>query len=198
MKDMDLVLGTHNKGKLREYQSLFVEAPINLLMLDDVGLSAFDVDETGTTIEANAQLKAQGYANASNMLTMADDTGLEIDALDGRPGVYAARYGNSDRERCEKVLAELTGVPDEKRTARFVCAIVVAKPNSEPLITVRGTVEGRIAHAIGGGNEGFGYDPVFIPDGYHVTWSAIPLREKNQMSHRGSAVRKLLPLLRKI
>jgi XTP/dITP diphosphohydrolase len=195
---MDLILGTHNKGKLREYQELLAEAPVYLLLLDDIGLKDFDVDETGTTIEANAQLKAQGYANASNMLTMADDTGLEIDAMDGRPGVYAARYGNSDRDRCEKVLAELAGVPDEKRTARFVCAIVVAKPNSEPLIVVRGTVEGRIAHAISSGSTGFGYDPVFIPDGYDVTLGELPAGDKNKISHRGRATQKLIPLLKEI
>jgi XTP/dITP diphosphohydrolase len=197
-KTMDLILGTHNKGKLREFQALLAEAPVKLLLLADVGLADFDVDETGTTIEANAQLKAQGYADASNMLTMADDTGLEIDAMDGRPGVYAARYGNSDRDRCEKVLAELANVPDEKRTARFVCAIVVAKPNSEPLISVRGTVEGRIAHAIASGNTGFGYDPIFIPDGYEVTLAELPSGEKNKISHRGRAAQVLIPLLKRL
>ncbi len=193
---MDLLLGTHNKGKLREYKALLAEASVNLLMLDDVGLSAFDVEETGNTFEANAALKAQAYANASRLPAMADDTGLEVDALGGRPGVYSARYGSSDRERCEKLLAELANVPDDERTARFVCVIAVAQPQTDKLLTVRGTVEGRISQAIGGGNEGFGYDAVFIPDGYDVTWSAIPLAEKNRISHRGVAARKLIPLLK--
>ncbi|MFN8376175.1 MAG: RdgB/HAM1 family non-canonical purine NTP pyrophosphatase [Anaerolineae bacterium] len=193
---MDLLLGTHNKGKLREYKALLAEASVNLLLLDDMGLTAFDVEETGTTFEANALLKAQAYAKAGGIAAMADDTGLEVDALDGRPGVYSARYGSSDRQRCEKLLAELAHMPDEQRSARFVCVIAVAQPDKDAHLLVRGTVEGRIAQAIGGGSEGFGYDAVFIPDGYDVTWSAIPLTEKNRISHRGEAARKLIPLLK--
>jgi non-canonical purine NTP pyrophosphatase (RdgB/HAM1 family) len=198
MDTLELVLGTHNRGKLREYQALLADAPVRVLMLDDIGLNDFDVDESGTTVEANARLKAHAYAQASRRITMADDTGLEVDALDGRPGVYAARYGGAgldDRGRCEKLLSELDGIPDERRSARFVCVIVALNPRIGKEVTARGTVEGHIAHSIGGGNEGFGYDSVFIPDGYEVTWSAIPLAEKNGFSHRGNAVRALIPLL---
>jgi XTP/dITP diphosphohydrolase len=195
---MDLLIGTTNKGKLREYKALLAEAPVKLLMLEDVGLSAFDVEENGDTIEANAIIKARAYANAGGLAALGDDTGLEVDALGGRPGVHSARYGSSDRERCEKLLGELGHVPDEKRTARFACVLAIAFPQQENLMTVRGVVEGRIAWSMGGGSEGFGYDSVFIPDGYDITWSAIPLAEKNRISHRGEAAKQLLPLLKNL
>ncbi|NWF69624.1 MAG: RdgB/HAM1 family non-canonical purine NTP pyrophosphatase [Chloroflexi bacterium] len=192
---MDLILGSHNKGKLREYKALLADAPFTLRLLDEVGLAAFDVQETGETIEANALLKARAYANACHMPVLADDTGLEVDALDGGPGVYSARYGSSDRERCQRLLSELFNVPQEARSARFVCVIAVARPNNGQTITARGVVEGRIAFSMGQGSEGFGYDRIFIPDGYDVTWNAISLAEKNHISHRGRAARALLPLL---
>lgn len=192
---MDLILGSHNKGKLREYKALLADAPFTLRLLDEVGLAAFDVQETGETIEANALLKARAYANACHMPVLADDTGLEVDALDGGPGVYSARYGSSDRERCQRLLSELFNVPQEARSARFVCVIAVARPNNGQTITARGVVEGRIAFSMGQGSEGFGYDSIFIPDGYDVTWNAISLAEKNHISHRGRAARALLPLL---
>jgi non-canonical purine NTP pyrophosphatase (RdgB/HAM1 family) len=172
---------------------------VKLLMLEDVGLSAFDVEETGDTLEANAIIKARAYANASGIAALGDDTGLEVDALGGRPGVYSARYGSSDRERCEKLLGELASVAEEARTARFACVIAVVLAQEEsPLIAVRGVVEGRIAYAMGGGSEGFGYDSVFIPEGYNITWSALPLIDKNRISHRGEAAKKLIPLLKNL
>ena len=194
-----LLIGTSNPGKLREYAVLLADLPVRLLSLRDVGLESMDVEEPFETFEENAAQKAKVYAKASGLLALADDTGLAVDALGGRPGVYSARYGGpTDRDRYLKLLGEMEGVPDDQRTARFVCVCAAADPTGERLESARGTVEGQIARAPGEGTEGFGYDAVFVPDGYNVVLSAVPMADKNSISHRGNAARALIPALRRM
>lgn len=196
---MDLLIGTSNAGKLREYAVLLRELPVKLLSLRDVGLNSLEVEEPYETFEENAAQKARVYAKASGLIAVADDTGLVVDALGGRPGVYSARYGGpTDRDRYLKLLGELVNVPDDQRTARFVCVTAAADPSGEHVASGRGTVEGWIARAPGEGTEGFGYDAVFVPDGYSVCLSAIPMAEKNQIGHRGRAARALIPALKQM
>ena len=193
---MDLLIGTSNPGKLREISAYLSGLNLRFLSLRDAGLESLDIEEPFETFEANAEHKARAYAQASGLAALADDTGLVVDALGGRPGVYSARYASgADQNRYLKLLGELEGVPDERRTARFVCAMAVVDPRTHAVETRRGTVEGRIAQAPSSGTEGFGYDAVFIPNGYNVTLAEIPLAEKNGISHRGDALRQLIPVL---
>jgi XTP/dITP diphosphohydrolase len=192
----DLLIGTTNAGKVREYAALYADliaAGVTLKSLRDVGLAAFDVDEPYATYEENARHKAQTYAEKAGMIALADDSGISVDALDGRPGVYSARYagaGASDRDRYEKLLGELEGVPDERRTARFVCVIAVFDPRTGEIAYGRGEVAGQIARAPDAeAIHGFGYDPIFIPDGYRVSIGTLPPAEKDAISHRGRAAR---------
>lgn len=197
---MKLLIATTNPGKVHEYEILLTGAPVQLLSLKDVGLGGMDVEESGTTLEDNARIKATAYAQASGVLTLSDDTGLFVDALDGRPGVYPARYGGPGLtmpQRRAKLLGELANVPDEKRTARFVCVIALAK--GDAIEWARGTCEGRIAQADDPeGQEGFGYDSLFISQGYDVPWSRVPIDEKNRISHRGQAARKAVEILERL
>jgi XTP/dITP diphosphohydrolase len=197
----ELLIGTQNNGKRREYQQLFTGLPLTLKLLDEVGLGAVDVEETGTTFAANAEIKAAAYAQAAGMFALADDSGLCVDALDGRPGVYSARYGGpgaSDADKIVKLLGELEGVPDERRTAYFACAIVVYDPTTQTPHAAAGRVTGRIAHQPMTGDHGFGYDPVFIPDGYSVSLAQITPEEKNALSHRGRAAAAIRPTLERL
>jgi XTP/dITP diphosphohydrolase len=195
---MDLLIATSNPGKLREYETLLAGIPLRRLNLHDVGLEKLAVEESGDSVAANAALKALAYVRASGLLTLADDTGLMVDALAGAPGAYPARYGGEGltmAQRRQKLLKALEGVPDEQRTARFVCVIVLAYPQTMTTTTATGVCEGRIAHAEDAGGQGFGYDAVFIPRGYDVPWSQLPMEEKNRISHRGEAARQLIPVL---
>ncbi len=198
---MDLLIGTGNAGKLGEFQELLDGVDLRLLSLKDVGLGDMDVAEDATTLEENAELKVKAYSQASGIVTLADDTGLFVDALDGRPGIYPARYGGpglTPQQRRHKLLGELEGVPVEKRSARFACVIAVANPRSGETISVRGVCEGQIALAEEEGGSGFGYDAVFIPRGYTTTFSSIPLAEKNRISHRGLAAAMIIPILQRM
>lgn len=193
-----LLIATHNKGKLREYQELLRDLPVHLVYLDEVGIHE-DVPETGSTFEENAIQKATAYARLSGLLTLADDSGLEVDALGGRPGVHSARYAGpnaSDEARIRKLLADLDGVPPEQRTARFRCVIAVATPEGD-VITAAGTVEGVIADAPRG-HHGFGYDPVFYLPDRGCTMAELPPEEKNRISHRARAAQAIKPRLREI
>lgn len=195
---MRLLIASTNPGKIREYGQIFGEIDLETLGLRTIGLDTLVVDEPYATFEQNAIHKARTYAQASGLTTMADDSGLEVDALDGRPGVYTARYageGASDQDRYTKLLKELRGVPDEQRRARFVCVIAVAQASGDQVGHVRGECTGRIAHAPGEGDHGFGFDPVFIPDGYDTTFNTLPPGIKNQISHRGRATQLILPIL---
>jgi XTP/dITP diphosphohydrolase len=198
---MDLLIATSNPGKLREYDLLLARIALRLLNLRDVGLDQMAVEENADTVAANADLKAQAYVRASGLLTLADDTGLMVDALDGAPGVFPARYGGADLtmgQRRQKLLKELEGVPDERRTARFVCVIVLAYPQTLTTTSASGVCEGRIALKEDVGGHGFGYDAVFIPKGYDLPWSQMAMEEKNRISHRGEAARQLIPILERM
>ena len=194
-----LLIATWNKGKRRELQQLLSDLPFALMGLDDItGLEP--VVETGGTFVENASLKASGYAKQSGLLTLADDSGLEVEALKGAPGVLSARYageGASDRQRVEKLLADLSNVEASGRTARFVSAVATAISNgSIPNISV-GICEGRIAFEPQG-TGGFGYDSIFIPAGSEMTFAELPPEIKNQISHRHSALEKAHKFLRNL
>ncbi len=190
-----LLIATHNNGKVREFYRLLGDAPFSLTSLEEQGISD-DVEETGTTFQENAILKAQAYSKLSGLLTLADDSGLEVDALEGAPGVYSARYGGedlTDEGRVELLLHNMRGVPWNLRSARFRCVIAIAQPQGE-VRTVEGAVEGIIQYEpVGDG--GFGYDPVFLLPHKGVTTAQLPLDEKNALSHRGQAARKAAGLL---
>lgn len=186
-----IIIATKNKGKAKDFEALFGPLGYEVLTLHDVA-EDMDVEETGTTFEENALLKATALANHLQTMVIADDSGLEIDALDGRPGIYSARYAGeekSDEANIDKVLEELKDIKESERTARFVCAIAVASPNSEPF-TVRGTCEGTIAQERKGTN-GFGYDPIFFVPVENKMMAELTAEEKGAISHRGNALQLL-------
>ncbi|MFO7632813.1 MAG: XTP/dITP diphosphatase [Caldilinea sp.] len=187
MNKVTLLVATHNIGKVREYAQLLADLPVTVTWLDDVGITEA-VDEVGATFAENALLKARHYAEQAQMLTWADDSGLEVDALGGRPGVYSARYGGeglSDSRRYETLLRELDGVPDGQRTARFRCVVAIAQPDGQAW-TAEGAVEGTILYAPRG-SSGFGYDPVFFVAAYDASMAELSAEVKNQISHRAIA-----------
>ncbi|WP_313891665.1 XTP/dITP diphosphatase [Psychrobacillus sp.] len=186
-----IIIATKNKGKAKDFEALFGPLGYDVLTLHDVA-DDMDVEETGTTFEENAVLKATALANHLQTIVIADDSGLEIDALEGRPGIYSARYAGeakSDEANMEKVLEELQNVEKQQRTARFVCAIAVASPTMEAF-TVRGTCEGVIATAKKGEN-GFGYDPIFFVPSLNKMMAELSAEEKGAISHRGNAIKLL-------
>lgn len=197
---MDLLIGTNNVGKLREYGEIFAGLPLRLLSVSEAGLDGFAPDEPYDTFLDNALHKARLFCQRSGLPALADDSGLMIDALDGRPGVYSARYagpGASDDDRMNKVLSELNGLPDAQRGAQFVCVAALALPDGR-LQTAEGVVRGRIAHAPGERQHGFGYDPIFVPEGFAVVFSALPPSVKHEISHRGRAAQALRPALERL
>jgi XTP/dITP diphosphohydrolase len=190
-----LLLATTNRHKLEEFRTIFADLPFHLLSLNDLKLD-IDVEETGTTFAENARLKALAYAHASTVLTLADDSGLEIDALGGAPGVYSARFLRPDasyEERFRFILAQLRGLPMEQRTARFRCVITLAEPTGY-CRSVTGVVEGAIADAPRG-EHGFGYDPIFLLPELGKTMAELTPNMKNRISHRGRAARLARALL---
>jgi XTP/dITP diphosphohydrolase len=192
-----LLLATNNQAKIVEYRSLLSDLPLELVTLADIGINT-KVAETGSSLEENARLKATVLAAESRLLTLADDSGLEVDALGGEPGPLSARYageGASDRQRIDYLLSRLEGVSWEKRTARFRCVIAIATPNK--LETCSGEREGYITFQPRG-EYGFGYDPVFYLPELDKTMAELPLETKNQVSHRGQAARKAYTVLEKL
>ncbi len=190
-----LVLATRNPGKVREFRALLHHFPLKVLSLEEFP-QAPEVEETGETFFDNAFKKAYEIARALGVLTLADDSGLEVDALGGAPGVYSARYAGekaSDEDNYRKLLKELEGIPTEQRTARFRCVIVVCDPHGAWL-KAEGTWEGLITLEPRG-HHGFGYDPVFLIPDLGKTAAEIPPKLKNQLSHRANALRELLELL---
>lgn len=186
-----VIIATKNKGKAKEFESLFAAKGYEVKTLLDVPGSP-DVEETGTTFEENAILKAEAISKLYQQVVIADDSGLMVDALDGRPGVYSARYAGedkSDEANTSKVLCELAGVPTEKRTARFYCALAIASPNQDT-VTVSGTMEGLITEQPVGEN-GFGYDPIFFVQEVAKTTAELSKEEKNKISHRAHALKAL-------
>ena len=197
MSSSVLVVATRNPGKMREYRQLLSDWPVELISLDDAGVIG-DVDETGDTFLANARLKASEYAWLSNLPTISDDSGLEVHALGGEPGVYSARYGGdacqSDADRVALLLHNLDGVRWERRVARFCCVTAIAAPGGAVVGTVVGSIAGVIQFEPEG-EHGFGYDPVFHLPSLGQTIAQAPLEIKNRVSHRADAARKARKML---
>lgn len=194
-----LLIATGNAGKLEEYRELLAALPLRLVSPADVGLDSFDVDEDGYSLEANAALKARAWSAASGLPALADDTGLFVDALDGAPGIYPARWGGpglSMAQRRQKLLAALGERPPAQRRARFVCVIAVA--SGEGLELARGEYEGRIATTEISGPAGFGYDSIFIPHDAERSWAQLPPDVKQRHSHRSLAAARIIPALRQL
>jgi XTP/dITP diphosphohydrolase len=192
-----LLLASANQGKLRELRTILGGLGVELVGLAEAGLGQPpEVEETGDTFLENALLKARAYAAWSGLAAVADDSGLEVDALGGAPGVRSARYagpGASDQANLDKLLAALEGVPPERRTARFRCAAVLVDPEAGKW-EAEAAWEGRILDAPRGSN-GFGYDPVFLPDGWEKTSAEVDQATKDAASHRGKAFRALRPAI---
>ena len=197
---MDFLIATHNMKKRDELSRILKPVGVRALLAEEAGVDLTDVEETGTTFEENAFLKAQSGCLESGMPCIADDSGLAVDALDGAPGVFSARYsgehGNDDKNN-ELLLENLKDVPMEQRTARFVSAVCCVFPDGRK-ITVRGECEGKIAFDLKG-NGGFGYDPLFLPEEYEgKTMAQLTPEEKDSISHRGKALRLLSKKLEEI
>jgi XTP/dITP diphosphohydrolase len=194
-----LLIATTNPGKIREFRQMLGAERFEWTDLSEhPGVEA--PEETGRTFRANACLKAIHYARLFNTAAIADDSGLEVDALAGSPGVHSARWaelnaaGKGDADNNALLLKQLANVPDEKRTARFVCVLALADTKGRVLLTVRDTVEGRIIHQARGAN-GFGYDPLFYVDSHACTTAELSADAKHQISHRGKALRRLRKLI---
>ncbi len=195
-RSAELFIVTNNPGKMREYRALLAPLAIPLRFPADFGCRV-EVEEEGETYAENASRKARAGLKASGLVTLADDSGLEVDALGGLPGVHSARYvPGSDADRIAALLARLDNVPWEQRTARFRCLIVIMTPENE-LFTAEGVCEGFIATAPAG-TGGFGYDPVFYLPQFGCTMAALPPELKNRISHRARAVEAALPILRQL
>jgi len=194
-----LLIATNNPGKIREYEQLLVGLPVALTFPAEEGLF-LGIDESGATFEENARIKALAYTHASGLLTLADDSGLEVEALGGAPGVWSARYagrGAGDVDRYRKLLTALEGIPRVQRAARFRCVVAIAQPDGVVEIA-QGVCEGEIGFAPKG-NNGFGYDPIFVVAGYGGQTMAELTRDlKNQISHRARAVLAARPILSRL
>lgn len=187
---LDYLIATHNMKKREELQRILAPLGIRVFIDSEIGISLTDIEETGTTFEENALLKASSGCRQSGMPCIADDSGLCVDALDGRPGVYTARYCGENTpypEKMNRLINELDGVPDEKRTAYFVSTIAVCYPDGESF-TVRGECHGKIGYDMAGEN-GFGFDPVFYVG--DKSFAQLSKDEKDAVSHRGNSLRKL-------
>ncbi|MGG4366350.1 XTP/dITP diphosphatase [Bacillus subtilis] len=191
----EAIIATHNPGKVKEFKEILEPRGYDVKSLAEIGFTE-EIEETGHTFEENAIMKAEAVAKALNKMVIADDSGLSIDNLGGRPGVYSARYAGEqkdDQANIEKVLSELKGIEKEQRTARFRCALAVSIPGEETK-TVEGHVEGYIAEEPRG-EYGFGYDPIFIVKDKDKTMAELTSDEKNKISHRADALKKLSKLL---
>ena len=193
---MPLLIATGNAGKLAEFRRLLSD--VEVIGAVDVGLGHLSVPEEGDTFRDNALTKALAWAQAANCIAVADDSGLEVDALDGAPGVHSARYGGpglTDADRCQLLLDRLQKLPPEARTARFRCHLITTAPDADRLVESTGTCEGQIADRLHG-DGGFGYDPIFYVPGLQATLAQVSPEMKNRISHRGQAIAALkAPLL---
>ena len=194
-----LLVATTSSGKLGEIQEILGDLPIELIILSRVKLPKdFEVIENGATFSENAAIKAQAYGKAADLLTLADDSGLCVDALGGKPGLHTARYAQGiDEDRWKKLLKELGDPPAGGRKARFVSAVAVYDPKTKKTFLRKGICSGKIAFGPKG-KHGFGYDPVFIVNRLDKHFAELTRTEKNQVSHRARAVKKIRPLLKKI
>ncbi|MBQ8084612.1 MAG: XTP/dITP diphosphatase [Lachnospiraceae bacterium] len=186
-----LIFATGNEGKMKEIRMILGDLDYEILSMKEAGISA-DIVEDGKTFEENAMIKAKAISKLANCLVLADDSGLEVDYMDKQPGIYSARWMGEDTSydiKNKKIIENLEGVPEEKRTARFVCAVAAAFPDGR-VITKRGTIEGIIGYEQRGEN-GFGYDPIFFLPEYGKTTAELPVEEKNKISHRGRALEQI-------
>ena len=190
MDNFPLVLASGNQGKIGEFKKLLDDFPFDLLT-QPVG---FEIEETGNTFSENARIKAIAVSQATGNLSLADDSGLSVEALGGAPGIYSSRYANSDKERIEKLLAELK--PFQNRKAKFECAICMAS-GDKALIEVSGFCEGLITQTPKGKN-GFGYDPIFEVSGLGETYAEMDQEKKKHIGHRGNAFKLLIPKLKQL
>lgn len=191
-----IIFATGNQDKMKEIRMILADLGMEILSMKEAGIE-LDIVEDGSTFEENAMIKAKAVAEVSpEDIVLADDSGLEIDYLNKEPGIYSARYAGVDTSYTIKnnmLLERLQGVPDEKRTARFVCAIAAVFPDGTEE-TVRGIIEGRIGYEIAG-NHGFGYDPIFYLPEYGCTTAELEPDQKNELSHRGNALRAMRPII---
>ena len=191
-----IVAATGNKHKIVEIERITKQFGLDVITKAEAGVPDLDVEENGTTFEENSKIKAEAIMLATGMPAIADDSGIEVDALDGAPGVYSARFSGedaTDESNNDKLLELMKDVPDDKRGARFVSVITLCYPDGRTLVA-RGECPGAINRAPLGTN-GFGYDPLFVPDGFDRTYAQITAEEKNDISHRAHALRKLKKLL---
>ena len=193
-----IIFATGNEGKMKEIRLILEDLGVEILSLKDTGI-AFDIEENGETFEENAVIKAKAVMQETGALVLADDSGLEIDYLHGEPGVYSARYLGEDtsyRIKNQNLIERLEGVPDEKRTARFVCVIAAAFPDGR-VLTARGTIEGMIGYEERG-EGGFGYDPIFWLPECGCSTAELTMEKKNELSHRGKALRAMKEEIKKL
>lgn len=186
-----IIFATGNENKMKEIRQIMGDMPVEILSMKQAGITA-DIVEDGTTFEENALIKAKAIAEITKEIVLADDSGLEIDALNKEPGIYSSRYMGEDTSyhiKNRNLIERLEGVEEDRRTARFVCAIAAVFPDGE-VITTMGTVEGRITHEEKGEN-GFGYDPIFYVPEFGCTTAELSDEEKNKISHRGNALRAM-------
>lgn len=191
-----VIFATGNEGKMKEIREILGDLDIELLSLKDAEITA-DIEENGSSFEENAKIKAEAIRDLTGEIVLADDSGLEIDYLNKEPGIYSARYMGEDTSyhiKNASLIQRLEGVPDQQRTARFVCVIAAAFPDGT-VKTVRATMEGRIGYQEKGEN-GFGYDPIFYLPEYGCSSAEISMEEKNKISHRGKALRAIKDALR--
>jgi XTP/dITP diphosphohydrolase len=190
---MKILLASNNKDKIREFREVFTPYEVEILSLKDLNINV-DPEENGTTFKENALIKAQTLCNMINKPTLADDSGLEVDAMDKAPGIYSARFMGYDTSYDIKNQAIIDAVEGKDRTARFVCAMALCIPGEEPIL-IEETFEGQIHTCIEGEN-GFGYDPIFFVPELNKTSASLTLEEKNQYSHRAKALKKLYQILK--
>ena len=190
---IDDVIATRNTGKMNEMRKMLFNTSFSAFSLDEVSVLE-EVEETGTSFEENAMLKAKTYGKLSGKLTIADDSGIEVDALGGAPGIYSARYGGDgkdDQDRNKLLLENVEGIPEHQLTARFRCVVALWNPIDNTIVTFDGKIEGKITRNVRGEN-GFGYDPLFFFPEKNKTLAELTLIEKERVSHRGEAMRKAL------
>ena len=192
----EIIVASTNQGKIKEIKAMLKDIDIEVLSMKDVLEQEFEIEETGTTFKENALIKAQTIANIVNKPVLADDSGLEVDALDKQPGIYSARFLGADTSYNIKNQYIIDALKDKERTARFVCAMALVIPGQEPIL-IEETMEGLINDKIEGAN-GFGYDPIFYFPPCQMTSAMMSMEEKNKYSHRAKALKKLYTILKEI
>ena len=192
----EIIVASTNQGKIKEIKAMLKDIDIEVLSMKDVLEQELEIEETGTTFKENALIKAQTIANIVNKPVLADDSGLEVDALDKQPGIYSARFLGADTSYNIKNQYIIDALKDKERTARFVCAMALVIPGQEPIL-IEETMEGLINDKIEGAN-GFGYDPIFYFPPCHMTSAMMSMEEKNKYSHRAKALKKLYTILKEI